>query len=168
MPRIHDLGNLAHISAEAIGQPGQRRFRLCVMNARFEAASLWMEKEQLAALGDTIETALRDESYRYEPPPLDDRDPGFVESGAIEIRVARLSMGLNREDKTLLLFAADAPTDQDSDHRVDVAFTYRRAHELRNEIAGVVSAGRPPCPLCGGPLDPDRHVCVRTNGHHPD
>jgi uncharacterized repeat protein (TIGR03847 family) len=168
MPRIHDLGDLAHISAEAIGEPGQRRFRLCVMNARSEAASLWMEKEQLAALGETIETALRDEGYRYEPPPLDDRDPGFVEFGAIEIRVARLSMGLNRDERKLLLFAADGPTDQDSEDRVDVAFSFRRAQELRNEIGDVVSAGRPPCPLCGGPLDPRRHVCVRTNGHHPD
>jgi len=29
----------------------------------------------------------------------------------------------------------------------------------------VVSAGRPPCPFCGGPLDPDGHVCPRANGY---
>ena len=29
----------------------------------------------------------------------------------------------------------------------------------------VVSAGRPPCPLCGLPLDTDGHVCPRQNGH---
>ena len=29
----------------------------------------------------------------------------------------------------------------------------------------VVAAGRPPCPLCGQPLDPQGHVCVRLNGH---
>ncbi len=29
----------------------------------------------------------------------------------------------------------------------------------------VVAAGRPPCPFCGLPLDPDGHVCPRQNGH---
>jgi uncharacterized repeat protein (TIGR03847 family) len=29
----------------------------------------------------------------------------------------------------------------------------------------VVRAGRPPCPLCGAPLDSTGHFCVRRNGH---
>jgi uncharacterized repeat protein (TIGR03847 family) len=29
----------------------------------------------------------------------------------------------------------------------------------------VVAAGRPPCPLCGNPLDAEGHVCPRQNGH---
>jgi len=29
----------------------------------------------------------------------------------------------------------------------------------------LVAAGRPPCPFCGGPLDPEGHVCPRANGH---
>ena len=29
----------------------------------------------------------------------------------------------------------------------------------------VVAAGRPPCPLCGNPLDPEGHICPRQNGH---
>jgi uncharacterized repeat protein (TIGR03847 family) len=33
--------------------------------------------------------------------------------------------------------------------------------------AALVSAGRPPCPLCGYPLDPEGHACPRTNGHRP-
>ena len=37
----------------------------------------------------------------------------------------------------------------------------RRARRER-----VVSAGRPPCPLCAEPLDPEGHVCVRLNGYH--
>ncbi len=28
----------------------------------------------------------------------------------------------------------------------------------------VVSAGRPPCQFCGGPLDPAGHICPRANG----
>jgi len=29
----------------------------------------------------------------------------------------------------------------------------------------VVAAGRPPCALCGLPLDPNGHVCPRMNGY---
>ena len=34
-------------------------------------------------------------------------------------------------------------------------------------ITRLVEAGRPPCPLCGGPLDSRGHDCPRTNGHRP-
>jgi uncharacterized repeat protein (TIGR03847 family) len=39
---------------------------------------------------------------------------------------------------------------------------YARAFAQRAQR--VVSAGRPPCPFCGGPLDPDGHLCPRANG----
>jgi len=28
----------------------------------------------------------------------------------------------------------------------------------------VVAAGREPCPFCGGPMDPQGHLCPRANG----
>jgi uncharacterized repeat protein (TIGR03847 family) len=30
----------------------------------------------------------------------------------------------------------------------------------------VIRAGRPPCPLCGNPLDATGHICPRKNGHY--
>ncbi len=39
---------------------------------------------------------------------------------------------------------------------------YARAFASRAQ--SVVSAGRPPCQFCGGPLDPEGHVCPRANG----
>jgi uncharacterized repeat protein (TIGR03847 family) len=29
----------------------------------------------------------------------------------------------------------------------------------------LVASGRPPCPICGQPMDPEGHVCPRSNGH---
>ena len=37
---------------------------------------------------------------------------------------------------------------------------------LATHAATVISAGRPPCPLCGGPIDHDGGICPRLNGHH--
>ena len=48
-------------------------------------------------------------------------------------------------------------------------FTITREQAAALAIRGteLVEAGRPPCPLCGNPLDPSGHVCPRTNGHRP-
>jgi len=37
---------------------------------------------------------------------------------------------------------------------------------LAAHAAALISAGRPPCPMCGGPIDHDGGVCPRLNGHH--
>ncbi len=163
----HDFGDLAHVSAEALGQPGQRRFRLRALSATSGSASLWMEKEQLRALGDAINSVLEGEGYTYRPLPLDDLplEPVFPLSAEVEMRAAQLSIGLNRDAQRIVLIMADAP-EPDEGTVVTVEFDFRRAYELRSQIAEVVAAGRPPCPLCGGPLDPEGHVCPRSNGHH--
>src|SRR5215210_5606581 len=38
------------------------------------------------------------------------------------------------------------------------------AHAFAARALAVVQAGRPPCPLCGAPLDPGGHFCPRRNG----
>ena len=47
--------------------------------------------------------------------------------------------------------------------RVRVSGTLARGFVVRAQA--VVSAGRPPCPFCGGPLDVAGHVCPRANGY---
>jgi uncharacterized repeat protein (TIGR03847 family) len=38
------------------------------------------------------------------------------------------------------------------------------ARAFSKRALSVVSAGRPPCQFCGGPLDPEGHLCPRSNG----
>jgi uncharacterized repeat protein (TIGR03847 family) len=47
--------------------------------------------------------------------------------------------------------------------RVRLSADMARAFIVRAQR--VVAAGRPPCPLCALPLDPEGHVCPRQNGH---
>ncbi len=164
----HDFGLAAHISAEAVGVPGQRRFRLCVVGESGQSASMWLEKEQLTALGTAIEAVLGDESYVHGTAALDDEieEPPFPLSPTFDFRLARLSMALEKGTKTMVLLAS-AGLDDEADDTVSFAFGLRRGYELKQEIASVVAAGRRPCPLCGGPIDPAGHVCVKANGHNP-
>ncbi|MEO6397717.1 MAG: DUF3090 family protein, partial [Tepidiformaceae bacterium] len=105
MADAREFGELIYISAEAIGQPGQRRFRLRAMNEKSELLNLWLEKEQLTALGEAIEAVLRDEGYEYQRAPLDDRgqEPVLPLDALIELQIAQLSMGLNRESRRVVL-----------------------------------------------------------------
>jgi uncharacterized repeat protein (TIGR03847 family) len=55
----------------------------------------------------------------------------------------------------------------EEDSSLSVRLTREWAAGLAIAIVRLVEAGRPLCPLCGGPLDPKGHDCPRTNGHRP-
>ena len=59
--------------------------------------------------------------------------------------------------------AFDDPVEQGDVLRVVLTGQAARAFVTRAQ--SVVSAGRPPCPFCGLPLDPEGHICPRQNGH---
>lgn len=170
MADVRDFGTLEHIEAEALGQPGQRRFRLRAVNLRGSLAVMWLEKEQLNALGEAIESVLNDEGYEHQSLPPDDQPavPMIPLSAEFEIGVAQLSMGLNQAEQRIVLIAADsADPDEEDALNLSFEFGYRMGFKLREQIREVVSAGRPKCPLCTAPMDPSGHVCVRSNGHNP-
>lgn len=167
MADTYELGHCRFVAAESVGQPGQRRFRLNALNDGGQSVTLWMEKEQLAALGDAIETVLRDEAYEHVPRPLDDLppEPVFPLTSDVDFRAAQLSMGVNREARRIVLIGTDG--DEENATSASFEFDYHEGHTLRRQVLEVVASGRPPCPLCGGPLDPSGHICPRSNGHHP-
>ncbi len=170
MATTRELGPVIHVSAEAVGQPGQRRFRLRALNDQGESVSLWLEKEQLSALGEAIEGLLKNEGYQYQRLPLDDMEPEPVLplDASLEIQVLQLSLGINRSVERIVLIGGDRSDPDEADAMtLSFEFEFRKAYELRRQIAEVVAAGRPSCPLCTAPMDPEGHVCVRSNGHHP-
>jgi len=57
--------------------------------------------------------------------------------------------------------------DAESGHVLRIALTREQAAAFAIHATRLVEAGRPPCPLCGLPLDPSGHDCPRTNGHRP-
>jgi hypothetical protein len=55
----------------------------------------------------------------------------------------------------------------EEDDVLELTLSKEWAGGLAIAITRLVEAGRPACPLCGGPLDPQGHDCPRTNGHRP-
>jgi len=61
----------------------------------------------------------------------------------------------------------DDPDEPDDDlDRLRVRLTPEATRAFIDRARRVVAAGRPPCPLCGQPLDPAGHLCPRHNGYH--
>jgi hypothetical protein len=60
----------------------------------------------------------------------------------------------------------DDDEDEDGPDLLRVRITAEAARGFVMRATRVVAAGRPPCPLCGAPLDPTGHICPRRNGHY--
>ena len=55
---------------------------------------------------------------------------------------------------------------EDGPDALRVFLSLAEARDFANHAERVVAAGRPPCPLCGNPLDAEGHICPRLNGYH--
>lgn len=174
-----DLGPNSDLEAqrlrvEAIGEPGQRRFRLLAL-LDGETFIVWMEKQQLQALGLALEQMLEQ---------LPDTGPELGASGVPiefdlrtrrQFRAGRMELGYDEGSDTLVIVAHDI---NDEPETADVAIddipasfacriTRDQAREVSADAAAVVAAGRPRCTMCGAPMGPGNHVCPQQNGHYP-
>jgi uncharacterized repeat protein (TIGR03847 family) len=173
MPDAHyDFAAVDAIDAESIGTPGKRTFRVRVLRGD-DSASLWVEKQQLAGLGEAIPRLLEqlDTPDRHANAAADTVS-GFPEQPTVEFKVGRLALGYAaQEDRLVLIAHALEPEEEDDDDNDASAptftcrFTREQARLLSNSCADAVAGGRPMCPLCHRPIDPEGHLCPRANGH---
>ena len=79
---------------------------------------------------------------------------------------AEVDLGVDDDDDDDT--AADDDDDEPDDDldRLRVRLTPEATRAFIERARRVVNAGRPPCPLCGQPLDPAGHLCPRHNGYH--
>lgn len=169
--------------AGTVGEPGQRTFFLQAREGS-RLATVALEKEQVAALAERLD-ALLDEVVRrtggkapvpaIAPAEVDDNDP-LEQPIDADFRVGTLTLAWDGTDDKVVIEAYavgpdeeielgdEVPSDRDV-LVVRISGVTARAFVKRAEA--LVAAGRPPCPLCALPLDPEGHVCPRQNGHRP-
>ena len=162
----HDFGRALSIDAEAVGQPGQRRFRLLVRSTS-RSASVWMEKEQLSGIGSWFDETLQ-RLDRERPNNDPDVEPmPFPSEPELELRASQIGLGYVEDEDafTVHAFDADRPPERQAPS-FRCMLSRGQCRVLSRKIAEVVAAGRPVCPLCNRPMEPEGHVCPRSNGHH--
>lgn len=160
----YDFGQVRYLNAEAIGAPGQRRFRLAIQNDE-ASASLWMEKEQVAALGTAMEQQLvRTRTVRERPPAREAEIPPLPLNPSVEFQVGQLALGYDEERQLFIIQVYAAEASEEGQPTFGCTASREQARQCAREISRLMASGRPRCPLCGGPLDAT-HICPRSNGH---
>ena len=177
---IHVFRQPERFVAGTVGEPGDRSFYLqAIEDAR--TISVLLEKQQVTVLAERIGALLEEVTRRFgsdEPESVggNDLDPLSVPLEE-EFRVGTMGLGWDAESRSVVVELL-AVTEEEIDEsvvlddteegpdalRVFLSPTQARAFADRAEK--VVSAGRPPCPLCAAPLAADGHVCARLNGYH--
>lgn len=162
-----ELDPVERVTAAAIGEPGARTFYL---QARKDdvVVTLVLEKQQVALLAVHIQELLE----RVGVPEEADVAAADIEEPIVpEFRVGQIGLGFD-EDRDLVLLQCDELVPEDeAEERVDEPGRVRlwatrplmRALAQRSEDA--VAGGRPTCPMCGEPMEPEGHFCARSNGH---
>lgn len=177
--------------AGTVGLPGRRTFFLQASGTG-RTTSVALEKAQVEALAERIDELL-DEVVRRSGgnAPVPAVAPAEVEDTAPlespveeEFRVGTMALAWDGEGQRMVVEAqamveleegaeddlADAEErmlqdDENGPPMLRVRMSGAMARSFAKRALEVVNAGRPPCPLCSLPLDPEGHVCPRQNGY---
>lgn len=175
MSRSFELPEADWATVGAVGEPGQRTFYIQARQGE-QLLTLKLEKQQVAALSQFLGEILAD-----LPAPDDAATAGseaLVEPVLAEWAVGSIQLSYDAPADRVVLLAEEIGDDDDDDVPLSdqplagrgaarIGMTRASAALIIRVGAELVTAGRPTCPLCGRPMDPQGHSCPRTNGHRP-
>lgn len=172
---VHEYDWPDRVVVGTVGSPGSRTFYLQAREGT-RTTSVALEKEQSAVLADTIQRLLdelmEEPDNRYSvpadvPAELVDDDPLDLPVEE-EFRTGAMRLTWDPRTAQVIVEAFPLVDDDDLDPEADepepaesllVKMPVGTARAFAQRTRAVVSAGRPLCPLCGRPVDPDGHEC---------
>ncbi len=162
----HDLDSPEIFTVGTVGPVGQRVFLLQCRQGR-DLLTVKVEKQQVAVLASYLARIVREVGRPNALPQevvfVADEEPAWV--------VGTIGVSYDEPAARVVVVAEELSDDEDEDEDdssvARISITLEQAAAFAVVATGLVEAGRPPCPLCGLPLDPSGHDCPRTNGHRP-
>lgn len=176
--------------AGTVGQPGERTFFLQAREGN-RVTSVACEKQQVSVLAEhldrVLDEVLRRSSGQIDVPsatrsssdtqPLDAPiseefrvgtmtiawDP-TIERIVIEL-FSNVDVDVDEEVAEAEAEAAVEAEEIEADEVFVVKITAMGAREFVARANALISAGRPACPFCLQPIDPQGHICPRSNGY---
>ena len=176
--------------AGTVGQPGERTFFLQAREGN-RMTSVICEKQQVSVLAEHLDRVLdevqRRSAGQVDVPPASStaRDTGPLDAPINEeFRVGTMTIAWDPSiDRIVIeLFsnvdvdeeerpeetsspAAEEPDEIEADEVFVVKITASYARDFVARAQALVAAGRPSCPFCLQPIDPQGHICPRANGY---
>ena len=187
MPEI-EFDPVDTIAAGAVGEPGHRAFYIQAEKDG-QVLSVLVEKQQVAMLAERVQMLLDQVEAQFPEAGTDVPAPLAPEAGELQgdpvplFRAVAIGIGFDPARRLVVLELHERPLrDDDAEDDDDpgpglpgeeepegyLARLYATPEQIRAMATGgqaAVAAGRPPCPLCGNPLDPEGHICPKLNGH---
>ena len=181
---VHSYDDPDRFVAGTVGEPGARTFFLQARDGA-RLTSVACEKEQVMALAERLDVMLDEVARRFDREPsapvgVDDTDPleqpieeefragtmtlaweADAERVVIEVFavVAEAAAGLEESDPVT------AALESDDGEVFIVRISEEQARGFARRAVALVASGRPACPFCGRPIDPEGHICPRANGY---
>jgi len=155
-----DLPEVETITVGSIGEPGSRIFYLQVWSSG-QIRSLKLEKQQVAALGAALAEVLADVVVEDAVALPDLLDPGEAEWAVGTMGLTGFDDSTGRVTLVLQELVAE---EGDEGSVARLGLTVAQLAALASRCEESVEGGRPSCPLCGRPMDPEGHACPKTNG----
>ncbi len=172
-----------------VGQPGERTFFLQAREGN-RMTSVACEKQQVSVLAEhldrVLDEVLRRSAGEVDVPPASSkaRDTDPLDAPITEeFRVGTMTIAWDPSiDRIVIeLFSnvdvveestqpppaatAEEADEIDADEVFVVKITASYARDFVARAQALVAAGRPSCPFCLQPIDPQGHICPRANGY---
>jgi uncharacterized repeat protein (TIGR03847 family) len=155
------------LAVGAIGEPGRRVFYIEARD-HFRSLTMLVEKTQVQAIAERAVEVLQGE----EIGPEENADE-LSQPVKPDWRAGQLGLGLDPDRKMIVIVAQEMSEEEDEEADAENLATarvwVRPAQMLAFAARGLelANAGRPLCPVCGLPIDPEGHLCPRKNGKSP-
>ncbi|HEX9749475.1 MAG TPA: DUF3090 family protein [Methylomirabilota bacterium] len=167
-----ELDSPDHFTAGAVGPPGQRVFYLQSRDAG-RLITLKVEKEHVRALAEYLGGLLA----RVKGAPGAARGAAeLLEPLEAAWDVGSLAVGYDESQDRVVVEASElieadeaeeetAPAPEPEPAMARFRITRAQAAAFVERANELMKGGRPTCPVCSRPMDPEGHVCPRANGH---
>lgn len=164
MSRAFELSEPERVAVGTIGEVGRRAFFLQAREGD-ELLTVKLEKQQVGALAESLGRLLQDLPRPGHLPEDEELDlEAFDEASFVG---GTLAVAYDAAVDRVVVLAEELVGEDEEGDEARLSLTREQAASLAIRGARLVEAGRPPCPLCGYPIDPRGHACPRTNGHRP-
>lgn len=145
----------------AVGEPGQRIFYLQAREGA-DTTSVKLEKQQVMALAEYLGGLLHDLPAPDKVPEA----PELLDPVIPDWTVGTIGVAYDNDRDRIVIVADELVPDEDDETpgaSLRIAATRSQVRALIDRAESLMAGGRPPCRLCGAPLDPTGHACPRAN-----
>ena len=169
--KLTDFNPVSRITIGAVGSPGKRVFLLQASQDSAITVTLKIEKEQARILASSTIELLEelDQKYPVVYSRLDEplsADLMLQEPMEPEFVVGQIGLGYDQEEDMIVLVAQEIQLEEFNEPATARFWASRtQMKALSTHTLDVVEQGRPMCPLCDAPMDPNGHFCPKTNGY---